>query len=72
MKAREQLSFYLGQQGRDLPGEQYANTMDCITVYIEKTLCGLLQFKDDSKKSSYRTEVKVFKQNVVTDGRQAG
>ena len=68
MKARVQLSFYFSQQGRDLPGEQYANTMDC----IEKTLCGLLQFKDDSKKSSYRTEVKIFKQNVVTDGRQAG
>lgn len=34
--ARTELSFYLGLQGRDLPGEQYANIIDCITMYIEK------------------------------------
>lgn len=36
VKERSQLTFYLIQQGRDLPGEQYSNTIDCITVYIEK------------------------------------
>lgn len=38
VKERAQLSFYLIQQGRDLPEEQYANTIDCITLYIEKTV----------------------------------